>query len=92
MKRYVQADSAPRGVQSFTLFDMLHTFSRVDEINLQNNEGSIWSGTVKEFNEFDEGDYFTDNAGYEFEKDQLMAATVSLIRPYQNVLIIGLDL
>ena len=91
MKKYVKADSGLRSGASFTLFDMLPTFSNGDRIDLQNNQGTIWSGTVREFNEFGEYDYFTDNAGYEFEKEQLMSSHVSLIRPFRDVLIIGLD-
>ena len=61
------------------LSDILNTVSAVDAINIQNSTGSIYNGCCQDFKATCEGAY------------DLLDKEVGLIRPYKNVLIIGLD-
>lgn len=86
MKKYIKANT---DANTITLADVLAQVPAVDDINIQNSEGSIYSGLCQDFRAT--SDYYVDPAGNDFTKDELLGYPVSLIRPYKNILIVAID-
>lgn len=81
MKRMINS-SKFNMIKSFTLDDVLNIVNPVDDINIQDSTGRLYSGKLGEFNII---------SGEDDNFYALLHRNVDMIRPYNSVLIILLD-
>lgn len=81
MKRMIKS-SKFNLIKTFSLDDVLNIVNPVDRINIQDSTGSLYSGTLDDFNIL---------SGEDDNFYALLSRNVDMVRPYQSNLIILLN-